>query len=541
MNNVTINRGQGGLGRQPLGQDFISGMVFYPTSATLGLSNCPITNGQKAKLGGISDALALGITPGHFGETTAQITLTLSSYVGGSSPDNLNAGDIIQVKYVDCQGNTVILCTYTVVSGDSSTTLLATHLADAINALSGQTGFSATESTNTVVITVMAGQGIFPNSGTPLTAAIINDNTVTLQYSQSVTRNGVASQLDAFYYHINRFFIQSPNSTLYVLFAEAPSSWTGYGFAEVTTLFNYANGAIRQMGIYQDSNVATAPTMANLKANVEAIQEQVAAIITTHNFGVSVLLGATLINPTGSVLAAAFTDLSICNSEHVSVVAGQDGGAEGNYLYNSYGISITQLGDVLGLVSRAQVSDDIAWVATYTLSPDGVENAFPALATGELLSNLSAGTINSVDAYRFIFGRQFVNDSPNGTFVNDSHCATAYTSDYAYIENNRTFDKAARQLYSAYVAQLAAPLVLNSDGTLTNSTVAFFEGLGEQALSNMAQTNPNTGRPELSGFSVTINPAQNVLQTSTLVVSVSLQPVGVAREIVINLQFAVSL
>ena len=82
--------------------------------------------------------------------------------------------------------------------------------------------------------------------------------------------------------------------------------------------------------------------------------------------------------------------------------------------------------------------------------------------------------------------------------------------------------------------------MLNADGTLTNSTVAFFEGIGEQALSNMAQTNPNTGRPELSGFKVTINPAQNVLSTSTLVVTVLLQPVGVAREIVINLQFAIT-
>ncbi len=535
MNNVTINRGQGGLGRQPLGQDFVSGMIFYPTSTTLAITHCPITNGQKAKLGGISDAIALGIAPNHFGETKAKITLTITA-VG-------DVGDIMQVKYVDCQGNVTILCNYTLTSGDvtdNTGDTLATDLAAAINAQSGLTGFTASPSTNTVAIIVMAGQGIFSNAGTPLTAAVTNNAGSPFAYSHSVTTPGVASQLDAFYYHINRFFIQSPNSTLYVLFSESPSSWTGYGFAEVTTLFNYSTGAIRQIGVYQDSNVATAPTMANLKGNVEAIQEQVAAIITADNFGVSVLLGATLINPTGSLLAAALTDLSICNSEHVSVVAGQDGGAQGNYLYNAYGISITQLGDVLGLVSRAQVSDDIAWVATYTLSPDGVENAVPALASGELLSNLSSGTINSVDAYRFIFGRQFVNDSPNGTFVNDSHCATAYTSDYAYIENNRTFDKAARQLYSAYVAQLAAPLVLNSDGTLTNSTVAFFEGLGEQALSNMSQTNPNTGRPELSGFSVTINPAQNVLSTSTLVVSVSLQPVGVAREIVINLQFAVT-
>jgi hypothetical protein len=177
----------------------------------------------------------------------------------------------------------------------------------------------------------------------------------------------------------------------------------------------------------------------------------------------------------------------------------------------------------------------------YNLAIDGIENAIPGFGTGELYSGLSTGTINQVDSYGYIFGRLFPDNSPPGTPVNNPYCATLPTSDYFFIWNNRTFDKAARLLFAAYAAQLAAPLTVNKDGTLTNAAVAFFEGLGNQALSVMLSNNPNTGRPDLSGASVTINPAQIVLSTSTLVVTVSLLPIGAADNIVINLSFATSL
>lgn len=511
MNNVIINRGQGGLGRQPLGQDFISGLIFYGA-----LPSGFGASGDVLKFGGISDAINAGITNTHIGETPAAGTLTMS--------EPASAGEILNI-YVQEPSALVLVATYTTQSGDtSSAATFATNVKLAINAntyLNG--GYTATSSSDVVTLNARPGLGVSVNSGTPISVTGTAESYATV----SQFTGGVASQIDNYYYHINRYFTQSPNTTLYVSVTTAPS-WSGYAFPEIGLIQTAATGSIRQCGVFIPTTFAS--------AQVTAIQAQVATLI-SENQPMSVIIGADFSATTASALAT----LAGLNSEHVSVSVGQDGGAQGFTLSKVFGKSITQVGDVLGLVSRSQVSDDIAWVSTYTLSPDGIENAVPAFATGELLSNLSTGTINNVDAYRYIFGRQFVNDSPNGTFVNDSHCCTAYTSDYAYIENNRTFDKASRQLYAAYIEQLAAPLVLNADGTLTNATVAFFEGIGEQALSNMAQTNPNTGRPELSGFKVIINPAQNVLQTSTLIVSVLLQPVGVAREIVINLQFAVSL
>jgi Protein of unknown function (DUF2586) len=528
MNNVIINRGQGGLGRQPLGQDFISGFVFYGTAPSGWPGN--VTGGGVVKMGGLSDALAAGITNTHSGETAATALLTMST--AGS------AGLILNI-YIQEPSELVLVATYTTVSGDTSANTYATNITSAINANTFQNGgYTATSSTDVVTLKARPGLGAFLNSGTPLSVTGTASGDATLkQFGLIGTTAGVYSSIDIWYYHISRFFTQSPNATLYVgIFNESPGS--GYAFPEVGYIQNFTNGAIRQLGVYVQTPFGS---LSQTFGYITAMQAQVNTLISI-NSPVSVIVGTDFTE----LSASALTTLAGLNSEHVSICIGQDGAAQGAALFVISGISITQLGDVLGLVAASQVSDDIAWVATYTLSPDGIENAVPALATcasgiPQLLSTLSTGTIDAIDANRYIFGRQFVNDSPSGTYVNDSHCCTSYTSDYAYIENNRTFDKASRQLYAAYIEQLAAPLTLNADGTLTSSTVAFFEGLGEQALSNMAQTNPNTGRPELSGFSVTINPAQNVLSTSTLVVTVLLQPVGVAREIVINLQFAVSL
>lgn len=513
MNNVVINRGQGGLGRQPLGQDFISGLIFYGASGTL--TDLGWTSGTVKKFGGIQDAINAGITPNHVGEVKATATLTCSTAA---------VGLIVIVTVAGPINGITILCTYTTVSGDSVATAFATNLTAAINAQSYLTGFTATASTDTVVISAAPGLGISLNTGTPITVTGSGnaDVAITDQFSA-----GAASEVDNYYYHINRYFIQSPNATLYVSITTTPS-WSGYGFPEIGLIQAAANGSIRQSGIFIPTTFAT--------TQVTAIQAAVATLI-GEGQPMSVIIGADF----SATTAAALPNLATLNSEHVSVSVGQDGAAQGYDLFLAYGKSITQLGDILGLTSLSQVSDSIAWVATYTLSPDGVENAVPAFATGQLLSSQTTGTINNVDAFRYIFGKQFVNDSPNGTFVNNPYTCTSPANDYAFIFNCRTIDKASRLLYAAYVEGLAGPLEVNSDGTLSNASVAFYEGVGESALSGMSSNNPNTNRPELSGYTITINPAQNVLSTSNLAVSAELQPIGVANNITINLQFAVNL
>jgi hypothetical protein len=90
-------------------------------------------------------------------------------------------------------------------------------------------------------------------------------------------------------------------------------------------------------------------------------------------------------------------------------------------------------------------------------------------------------------------------------------------------------------LRAALIPQLLSPLTVDTDGKLSADTVKSFENLASTPLERMV----NAG--ELSGQSVTIDPDQDVLATSTLNIVVELQPRGVARTIQVTIGFTVSI
>jgi hypothetical protein len=70
---------------------------------------------------------------------------------------------------------------------------------------------------------------------------------------------------------------------------------------------------------------------------------------------------------------------------------------------------------------------------------------------------------------------------------------------------------------------------------MTDVTIETFSGAIGQQLDVMVRAG------ELSNYAVTINPAQNVLSTSSVDISVALLPVGVADYITITNRFTVTL
>jgi hypothetical protein len=162
-----------------------------------------------------------------------------------------------------------------------------------------------------------------------------------------------------------------------------------------------------------------------------------------------------------------------------------------------------------------------------------VELDVAAFANGDLYRDTPKNLVSQLNTNKYIFLRKYINNS--GTYFNDSHTATPDTSDYAYIENQRTIDKAVRGIYAQLQPEIASPLVLNADGTLQDVTVAYFENKAEVNLQQMVRDG------ELSAFSVVIDPSQNVLSTSKLVVTVQLLPIGVARQIQVNIGFTLSI
>jgi hypothetical protein len=194
-------------------------------------------------------------------------------------------------------------------------------------------------------------------------------------------------------------------------------------------------------------------------------------------------------------------------------------------LFYNYGC----IGTALGAISKAAVHECIAWVQKFPL---GLRE--PGFICGDLLKNVSMGNLGLINNNRYIFVRTHVGNANN--YFNDSHTLDVTTSDYAYIENVRTIDKATRGIRKNLLPYLNAPLYVDAkSGTLRPDMVAFFETTAGRALEDMEKAG------ELSGYKVEIDPAQNVLVDSELKIQIKKVPVGVMRMVRIKIGYTTSL
>ncbi|MBR4199239.1 MAG: DUF2586 family protein [Bacteroidales bacterium] len=322
------------------------------------------------------------------------------------------------------------------------------------------------------------------------------------------TLSNVQMAMNAVYYHVSEFFRINPEGTLYLMLK---ASNIAVDATDIEELQNYAGGSLRQVGVFNSTLI----TPANLKTALDTLDGQ--------NMPLSVV---STYSGSGKVLTD-FTDLTADGYYRQSVLIGCDFNptllAElGSYAY--YGC----IGACLGSISKALVSECIGWVSKFPL---GFES--PALINGNLVRNLTENQQKTLNGNRYIFVRTFVGDSD--CYFNDSHTCDLESSDYAYIENVRSIDKATRGIRKQLLPYVNAPLKVDSStGKLDSTMVAFYESTAAHAVEDMQKAG------ELSGGSVAIDPEQNILATSTLNIVVKLVPVGVMREIVVTIGFALS-
>ena len=505
MNNITFNLGKGGSGRPLTGEDYISGLLLYNANLPSGFS----TSNRIKAFYGLADAIAAGIALDYTDETKATGSYLVTA--AGAT------GDTLTVKVNEPFSNVVTLGTYTKAATDTTVNLVATGIAAAINLGTNVHGYTATVATATVTITARKGLGIFLNSSTPLSFVLGSGTTIAGTITQFT--GGVASYRAVWYYHIKEFFRMQPQGILYVGIYTVPGSYT---FTEIATMQNFANGKIRQFGVYKDS-------AAFATADIQAIHAQCATLVGQHKECIA-LYGADI---TATPDVSTLTDLSTLNSNYCSAVIGQDGAALGATLYAAYGKSITNLGAILGAVAKAKVSQSIAWVAQFNIS-DGTENDSLAFANGQLFSSatITQSYQDAIDAKQYIFLRKFVGVS--GSYFNENYTSIVSTSDYRYIADNRTIQKATRGVYAAVIPALNSPITLNADGTLSDQAIAYFNGLASSPLNQMVRDS------ELSGFSVSISSVQNILSTGILTININLVQIATGRNISINIGYRVS-
>lgn len=512
LNDVVFVKSQGGLGRPLPGSDYISGMIFYSSTLPSGFT----TDYNKKQIFQITDAETLGITADYSDETKAEAIFEITAL--GATGDSFQA----VVTEPTISGGAPIdvdLGLYTVTSSDTTIDLQGAAWIAVINAGTLTHGYSATYDTGTDEVTIIArsGMGIALNTGTPL------DVNVTGTAAGTITQftGGVASKLALWHYHISEYFRAMPQGNLWVGFYPVPGT---YNFVEMNNLQSYAVGTIRQIMVYND----VARTAGNVASDCTAIQAAQATQEALHQ-PYSVVYA-----PNIKAIAdlSTLTNLGLLSAPKSSVCISQDAGGLGAWLYLTEGKSITTGGLMLGAVSLSKVSEDIAWVAKFNMS-NGIECDTIGFSNGVLFTAMAENLKSQLNSYRYVFLRKFTDLA--GSYFNDSHTAVVASNDYAYIENNRTIDKAIRVSYTALLPQLNGPLVLNVDGTLTNTTIAAYTGILSAQLDQLVRNG------ELSAYSIIIDPNQNVLETSTITVRESLLPIGVARNIIVNIGYTTAL
>jgi hypothetical protein len=493
-NQISFTLGQGGLGRPLPGTDHYSGFAF-------GLSTIGAT--KLFKCSSVDDAKANGINNDFADETQATATIQIT---GAGA-----AGDIITVNVVE-PNKTVTVASYTVKATDTTAALIATGLKNAITDASFINGYTATSATDTVTLKARKGLGTYLNAATKLTA------TVTGTVTRVVTdfTGGVASLIAPIYYHISEFFRINPQG---ILFCGGFVTLAADG-SDIDTVQNFAQGEVKQILFFEPLvNFATSKiTTLQAVANRMLAQKQPLQIVYACNFN-----GTSL---------ASLTNLNAQLGTSVSVCIAQDGGGKGYELAKGSAKSITAGGAMLGAISLAKVHEDIAWVGSFNMS-NGIELEVLAFANGDMYSATSKATINTLNDYRYVFLLE--QRGTAGSYWNDSHNACTQASDYAYIESNRTIYKAIRAINVALTPLLNSPLDINADGTLTDVSIEVFTTEVNRVLNELKIAG------NLSAFSCTIDPEQNVLSTSSLNISVLLIPKGVARNINVKIGYTLKI
>lgn len=333
-----------------------------------------------------------------------------------------------------------------------------------------------------------------------------------------ITADAPAWETKVLHYILNSIFNMNPGVSLYVgIFKPATST---PAFSEIKQIQNYADGRLRQVGVWNGS-VELSETILNSLQSVRTTLEM-------QNKPLSILYA-----PKVADVTKLSNDIAKIGRNGVSVIIGQDGAGVAAELYEAEAnktakASVSALGDLLGAVSKASVHQSIAWVEQF---PTNI--ALAAFGDGTKYRDLDTAVVEMLDESRYIFLRTY--DGIAGAYFNDNHTLDTATSDYAYISDVRTMDKAVRGVRSYLLPKLGRPMKVDaSTGQLERTAVEHLITTGNLYLTEMEKAG------ELSDYKFDIDPDQNILSTSRVRGVIKNVAVGVMRNLDLEIGYATS-
>lgn len=512
---VSFVLGTTSLGQAAAGNDFISGMPFVGTAPGSFLTN------PYQQVFSLADAVTKGIALDYADETAARAIYTVSGTVTVGDTFAMTITEINPITSANPTGTTVVDLGTATVATAATPTGAATDIAAKINAGTYLHGYTATFALGVVTIIARPGIGIGLNpavTATPLAVTVTGTSTgvITQQFGTGSggATAGVYSKKAVWYYQVSEFFRANPTGVLWVGF------FSTYLAANIVTLGNYADGAIKQFGVL-DITVTSASAFTT---NMTALQAQ--AVILFAGYNPAIVHYAP--NIKGITDIATLENQQAKSNYYISPIVLQDGAATGAQLFINTGISIPNVGCSLGTSSKAAVNQDIGEIGAFNITDD-VEMAIPAFSNGKLVTFYDSNTLDQLDAYRYIFATKLANKT--GTYFVNDWSAIVQTSPYYRMSRNRTMNKAIRLIYANVVDLLKSQIELNPDGTITQVSIAKFTGAIIPVQTQMKNAN------EISNMAITISSTQKISSTGTIKIGVAIQPTITADFIQVDMSF----
>ena len=340
-------------------------------------------------------------------------------------------------------------------------------------------------------------------------------STIEAAEAAGITADAANWRVRVLHYHLSEIYRLNPAVILYVGIFDKPDGAST--FAEVKTMQNYAGGKLRQLAVWAGNSELVADDLTRLQGKAQELESESAELVILYA-------------PKVGDVRELPDNMAGENKCRVSVVIGQGGSGVAEELYRDKGnadnASVSGLGIVLGLLSRAKVNQSIAWVKEF---PTGV--SVPAFGDGTKLRALDRGVIDKLDKGRYLF---FVTHTGQaGSYMNDSHNMDSATSDYAAIESVRTMDKAVRGIRTYLIPELGGNVYVDPEsGKLASYTVKHLETVAGHALEDMERAG------ELSGYAVEIDPEQDVASSGTVEIVIKNVASPVMRHVKVKIGFA---
>lgn len=187
------------------------------------------------------------------------------------------------------------------------------------------------------------------------------------------------------------------------------------------------------------------------------------------------------------------------------------------------------IGTLMGRIAVSQVQRSIARVKDGAVAP-------VSLFIGD--KPVEQADVETIDSKGYITFRTFVDRA--GYFFNNDFLSAPDVDDYSLIPRRRTVDKAYRIAYQTLLNELNDEVPINADGTLPESFVKSWQAMVEGDIARQMTANGELSGDVANGDKGVvcyIDPTQNVVSTSKIIVQIRIRPFGYAKFIEVRLGF----